>query len=551
MTGLAIRNEPYLKAAEQALEKIFREQIAGGLHSDGPGPGAAALNDSANFLFALKRTGRRDYYADPAFLLYLESTLELLSPVGTMPLFGETSLEGAHLVSLLRKVAGHVPAVMGGRCAAACDLFFRYGRHSATGMKKLLSGALHPAKQFFSDPYVMFEYDRVIEETGLPAASALLGGGQAAVLRSARGPAALFLALNASRSNGRQRRDVLTFDLYASRALLLHGAGFPGADHPQRQNSNQTAASNSITINSAGQSESRCTGILSALLNQPLFDHVRAAADRTYDAGQVQRDVVMARPDGQHAGYFILVDEVQTYDRSAKVESYLHGRGQLSLGLNQLSRWISPAFNAPLFRPTPVTLDVLPVVSAAMRSGAGKLLFEDSSMNQTSESLILEWTGSKRFFTLLYPNPYASGEPQMEMLGKETGARIGSSDWVSLSDPGTLRTTGPVSHASEYVVVRDRGTSFPALLMIFGLECRVGAHSVTSSKPVSLSLDRLRGAILSSRPDTVVEIRTPGIRSGDLFLLDGEVAAAPEAGRLELRLVSPGEHSFRVVRGKW
>jgi hypothetical protein len=351
--------------------------------------------------------------------------------------------------------------------------------------------------------------------------------------------------LNAARSSPSQpRRDVLTFDLYAFRALLLHGAGFPGAGASERGSSNQTAASNSITFNNSSQSASRCTGVATALLNQPLFDRVRALADKTYEAGQVQRDVVMARPDSGHPGYFLLIDEIHAYDQDAKVASYLHGRGDLVVGLNGLSRWNSPLFGPPALRANDVILTALPLASATVRSGKGKLLFEDPFMNQPSASLVVEWTGSKRLCTVLCPHVRGAPDPRVEMLGSEGTGRIDDTDWVSLSDPGTRHTTGPLTHVSEFTVIRQRDRSFPALLMIFGLECQVGEHSVTSTKPVDVSLDGLRGGIVNSRPETVVEIRSPEIKSGDHFLLDGVLITASDSGQLLLILAQPGEHSF-------
>jgi len=424
-------------------------------------------------------------------------------------------------------------------------LFSGYGRHCTTGLKKLALDLWQPLKSFFSDPYVLVEYKREIPAAELPGTSTILGEGQAAVLRSGSDPDALFLALNASKSSlSQMRRDALTFDLYAFGALLLHGAGFPGADQVERRSSNETIASNSIAFDQASQSSSRCSGVVTALLNQPVFDHVRVLADRSYEAGRVQRDVVMVRPDDSHTGYFLLIDEVYTYGQDTKVASYLHGKGELAVGLKGLSRWDCPAFGPPAFGATDVILTAFPLASATVRSETGKLLFEDPSMNQPSAALVVEWTGSKSLCTVLFPQAHGAPEPRIEMLAGEGAGRINLTDWVSLGNSGTQQTAGPLTHASEYAILRERDGAFPALLMISGVDCQVGNHSITSTKPITVSLDGLRGSIMNVRPDTLVEIRSPEIGSGDKFLLDGNPVTPSEAGLLSLSLAQPGKHSF-------
>ena len=106
----------------------------------------------------------------------------------------------------------------------------------------------------------------------------------------------------------------------------------------------------------------------------------------------------------------------------------------------------------------------------------------------------------------------------------------------------TRRRVGPFQHTSEYVLYRERANSFPALLMMGGLEFDCGPHAILSNKPVSLSLDGLQGGLLSTRPDTRVEFHSPAIRSGDKFLLDGATTIASADGFLLISLNQPGEH---------
>jgi hypothetical protein len=199
MTGLAIGSEPYVAAARRALERVLDGQVTGGLHRAGPGPGAQALNSAANLFYALRRTERADYFRHPSFQQYISTSLQLSSPLGTLPLFGDTDPNDADPWSaLLLKVADHMPQDTGQECVSAAERYWRLGRYGATGARKLILHLTQPYRSFYSDPYVMFLYERTRSEDQPPSASAVLGNGQAAVLRSGSSPDSIYLALNAT-----------------------------------------------------------------------------------------------------------------------------------------------------------------------------------------------------------------------------------------------------------------------------------------------------------------------------------------------------------------
>jgi hypothetical protein len=365
------------------------------------------------------------------------------------------------------------------------------------------------------------------------------------VLRAGSGPDSAYLALNTMRSNSdAPHRDILTFDLYAYRSLLLHGPGFPGKNHSRYKETTQTASSNSITLNHENQSATQCTGIESALLNQPLFDHIRALADKTYDYGQVQRDIVMVRPETNRPAYFFLLDDVFVNDSETTVQWHLHGRGKLATGIDGVSRWTSAGFGPPGLGSDRVILEAAHPIGlpGSLATKPGVLYSEVPFLNQGSESAVIEWTGSRRFCTLLLPHP--SGEiAKIETLG-DNSCRVAMTDWISLGNPEARVTIGPLTHVSDYTIVRDRRNSFPALLMVSGFECRFGLHALFSTKPVTVSLDGLRGGLQNPRPDTQVEIDSPEIRAGDCFRLDGRPVIAGDDGVLCFTLGKAGEHSF-------
>jgi hypothetical protein len=338
---------------------------------------------------------------------------------------------------------------------------------------------------------------------------------------------------------------ILSFDLYAYRALLLHGAGFPGRMSPLYAASAKTESANSITLNGQSQSGTRCSGITACLLNQPLFDHIRALADKTYDFGQVQRDVVMVRPDKDHAGYFVLVDDVLTTSARTSVEWYLHGKGEIATGVDRISRWRTAPLSPPRWRTFEVTLAAFPAGTFdTLRSLPGVLYSRNSLCDGRSETLSLQWMGSRRVCTVLFPGKPGVQEPVMHALEAGNGATVGASDLVSLGDKETSRTEGPLTHSSEYVVLRNRGEAFPALLMVSGTAVRAGAHSIFSTKPVTVSLDGLHGGIVTTVPDTRVELRSPEIKAGESYLLDGEPVSAPESGILSFLLGRTGAHEL-------
>ncbi len=547
MVGLAIGCEEYVKAATTTLERALKNRQSGGLPRSGPGPGALAQDAAANFYYALKKTGRADFFRHPEFRQYVRSTLQLMSPLGTLPLFGETGLDQSFgWLGLLMKVADQLPEDDGPQCLALAGRYWEYGRYSASGVRKLILHLLQQRAFICANPYVLFIFEKDLPDAAPPGSSAVLGNGQAAVLRSGVSPDSLYLGLSAAGWGWRaSHRDILTFDMYARRGLLLHGAGHPGKTSRFYPASKETAASNCITLNGEKQSGLRCTGITSSMINQSRFDYVRALADKTYDYGQVQRDVVMVRPDRDHAGYFVLLDEVLTTGKEITVESYLHGRGSLVRGFDNVCRWKSVSFFSPRWGTDELTLAAFPLTSnEQLQSLSGRLNSQGLLQDPRSETLRIEWAGSRRLCTILFPLRSGAPEPRMQMLQVGKSAIVGDSDWISLSEPTTRRTVGPVTHVSEYVVARKHGTAFPSILMVFGLEFRCGLHSMASSKPVTVSLDGLGGGILVARPDTQIDFRSPEIKCGDRFLLDGNRISAAADGLLSFVIAAAGEHSL-------
>jgi hypothetical protein len=548
MMGLAIGYEPFITLSRDVIQRTLKSRLVAGLHQSGPGMGSRDMDSAVNLFYALKHADRADYYSHKAFRRYLTATLKMLSPLGTLPLFGNTNLDQpAHLSMFFLKVANHMPEEEGRHCIAAHDLYWAYGQHAAKGIMKWILPVLRPMTAYFENPYVLFQYNRVVTPHEYPPSSAVLGDGRMAILRSGGGPDSTYLALNTrSASPITPHRDILTFDLYAYGSLLLHGPGFPGKENPRYWESIKTAASNSITMNNESQSGTLCTGIESPLLNQPVFDYVRALADQTYDYGRVQRDVVMIRPERNSLSYFLLVDEVTVSNPATTVEWHLHGRGDLTTGINQVYRWTSRRFYPPGWRSRKVSLDAVFLLDAPIKvsSKPGVLYSQTERLNQASQSMILEWTGSGRFCTVLYPYRSAEESPKIEVLCNGAG-RVGTSDWISLGGRRAHAAIGPLEHVSEYVIVRDRAELFPALLMISGLEFRFQSHSVSSSKPITASLNGLYGSFQNTRPNTRVEIESPEIGKGDTFDLDGKYVVADKPGRLILLLGKMGEHAFR------
>jgi hypothetical protein len=545
--GLTLEYEPYITAAREVLDKTLRTQLVGGLYQSGPGPGILAMDSAVNLFYGLKISGRADYYANESFRKYLDTTLQLISPVGTLPLFGNTSLDQSdRLREFLLKVANQVPDREGQRCLAACNRYEAYGRYQAGGWARWILPPFQSLKMIFENPYLLFQYTRDIGSTSPPSSSTLLGDGQSAVFRTGGGPDAAYLALNMARSSHSTHRDILTFDMYACGSLLLHGPGFPGADSSDYAESIRTAAANSITFNGEDQSSTQCSGIESSLLNQPTFDYVRALADATYNYGRVQRDIVMVRPEGNRPAYFLLLDDVHADSPETSVQWQLHGRGNLVTGIAQSLRWTTTRFEPPRPWPQRIVLDVSFPAGAPGKlfRKPGKLYSQASYMNHSSEYTIIEWTGSSRLCCILAPRESEEAQAKMESIG-EGSCRIGAADWVSLGRPDAMVSAGRIRHISDYVLIRDQEASFPALLMVSGQLCQFGVHSIASSKPVTASLKGLYGGFINSRSDTEVEMRTPSIKTGDRFRLDGQSVVAAEPGVLRLLLGNAGEHTLR------
>jgi hypothetical protein len=550
MAGLAIGYEPYVTAAREVMDKMLKAQIVGGLHQAGPGRGSDAMNSAVNFFYAMKHTGRADYFSSDSFRQYTHATLQMLSPLGTLPLFGDTNLDqSARLSAFFLKIANQVPIDEGRQCIAAHNLYWAHGRYYAQGWIKWVRPLFQPLMMCFQNPYILLQYTQAIPASSPPASSAVTGDGQAAVLRAGSDPDSAYLALNMTRSYQAAHRDILTFDMYAYRSLVLHGPGFPGQDRPGYRESEQTAAANSITMNDENQSATQCTGIDSSLLNQPVFDYVRALADKTYDYGQVERSVIMVRPEQDHPAYYVLFDDVLVSDDETTVQWYLHGRGNLVTGIDQVSRWTSVSIEAPQLRQNTVILEAAHPTGDPGRlfKKAGILYSESSRLNQNSMISVIEWNGSRRFCTVLSPRKSNQPQVKIEKLDKNI-YRIGAADWICMGSQTARAAKGPLTLVGDYAIVRDRGQSFPAVLMISGLTCGFGPHSIFSTKPLTASLKGLSGGFLNSRPDTRVELRSPEIRAGGQFRLDGQSIAAAESGLLVFTLSQAGEHSLLFAR---
>jgi hypothetical protein len=139
-------------------------------------------------------------------------------------------------------------------------------------------------------------------------------------------------------------------------------------------------------------------------------------------------------------------------------------------------------------------------------------------------------------------------EPNVEVISDSVAGRIGKNDWISLGDSGTRHRTGPLRHVGECVVVRDHGRDFPALLLIYGTEAELGAHKLSATRPVTVSLDGFSGGLVSTRPDTRIELQSPAIRPSDRFVLDGQLILQAQPGRLEFTLAAPGVHTLRHTK---
>jgi len=548
MTGLAIGCEPYIAAARKVLDRNLQDQLTSGLYRAGPGEGIRVMDSAANLFYGLKHAGRADYYNRPDFQKYVQTTLQLLSPAGTVPLFGDTDLEHSRELSVLfLKMAAQLPKETARQCAAAHNRYWDHGRFHGEGWLKWFLPLFQPIQAYFENPYVFLQYTQSFQPAVLPSSSALLGNEQSVVLRSGSGPDALYLALNLMRSSSYDdHRGMLGFDLYGYRSLLAHGPGFPGKTDAHYEETLQTAASNSITLAKESQRDIQGAGITASLLNQPVFDYVRVLADQAYDYGQVQRDVVMVRPEKNHPGYFFLLDDVFVTNPSTTVQWHLHGRGTLVTGVGLTARWTSTGFEPPRFRPENIVMEVSHPIGMKGNpdSAPGILYSRFPSLNQESQSAVIEWAGSGRFCSLLLPRRSVEIAPKIEILNP-SACRVGITDWISLGGIMNRVTTGPLTHVSEYCFIRDRAKLFPALLMVSGVECRFGVHSLFSNKPMTASLNGLEGGFLNPRPDVRVEINSPEIKAGDRFLIDGQSIRADKPGLLTFTLKDPGEHSLK------
>ena len=545
LTGLAIGFEPFVMTAETVMEQILSDQLSEGLHRAGPGPGNAAMSAAANLFHGLKLTGRADYYADARFKEYVSTTLKLLSPAGTLPLFGGTSFDDSLGLSMFfMKVADKMPAETGRQCVAAHNLYMEYGIFNSEGWSRRLAPRLLPFLAYYENPHVFLQYESAVPPAELlPEESFAAGNGRFAALRAGSGDDAIYLAVNMPRSGYNETAgDVLSFDLFAKRSLMLHGSVLP----LEEAASSAPVAENTPTFNNEAQITNTSAGITSALLNQPVFDSVRAVADKAYAYGHVKRDVILARPGENIPGYFVIMDSISEIDFGTTVRWRTNGRGEAAAGLDRRIRWKSTAFGPPRLRNARSLLEVIsPIgVQGTYSTSPGILRSRFPFFDQPAHSAQVEWIGNGRICSILIPYVDKEHPPMIDAHG-EYVCSIGDTDWFSFGDLTRRITLGSFQHVSEYSLVRSRNEAFPALIMAFGVECRLGGHSIVSDKPITASLNGPRGGLQNGESNTRVTIRSPEIKDGARFFLDGNPVIAQETGVLAFTLSEPGTHYLR------
>jgi hypothetical protein len=322
---------------------------------------------------------------------------------------------------------------------------------------------------------------------------------------------------------------------------MLHGSVLPPEDAASAR-----VAGNTPLFNDEGQTANGSSGITSALLNQPVFDFIRAVADRAYAYGQVKRDVILARSGENIPGYFVIMDNISGIDFDTTVKWRVHGRGETASGIDQRIRWNSAAFGPPRLWNMRSALEfVYPIGIQGTRSTSpGMIMSRYPFYNQPVQSAQVEWPGNGRLCSILVPYGEKEQPPIIEAQG-EYACRIGTTDLFSFGDLSLRITSGTFEHISEYSLVHSRGDAFPALIMAFGVECRSGAHSIASDKPISASLDGPRGGFQNEEPNTRVTTRSPEIKVETRFFLDGNPVIVKEPGVLAFTLSEPGTHYLR------
>ena len=541
LTGLAIGFEPYITAAETVVEQMLSDQLSEGLHRAGPGRGNAAMDATVNLFYGFREAGLTDYYTDARFQEYVSTTLRLLSPAGTLPLFGGTTLDDSLSLSLFfLKIADKIPEETGRRCVAAHNIYTEYGLFNSEGFSRRIASRFLPFWAYYENPHVLLQYETAVTPLELPEGSFATRDGQFVALRTASGADAMYLALNMLRPGSCETTgDALSFDIFAKGGLMLHGAVLP----PKNADFTQTNAGNIPTFNGDSQITNKSSGITSALLNQPVFDTARAVADRAYAYGQVKRDVVLVRAEENHPGYFVIMDNVSEVNFDTIVQWNIAGRGETAAGLDQRMHWNSNAFGRPRLRSVRSTLEIVyPIGIQGNRSTSpGTLRSRFPFFDQPAQSAHVEWTGGGRLCSIMIPFGEKEQTPAIEALG-EYVCRIGITDLFSFGDITRRIASGSFEHVSEYSLVRSRGRAFPALVMAFGTECRFGEHSIVSSSPVTASLDGPHGGLWNDQPDTRVTISSPELRRGARFFLDGNPIIVEKPGILTFVLSEPGTH---------
>ena len=282
LAGLVLEKIDWVNLAINGIDGYFTTCYAseGGI-SEGYSYAAYFLESGLKFFFGLKNAGGKNYFSDPKFLKFINSTIYSLSPLTTVPLFEDSTTDAGILEDLLWAAPNIFPYA---------PLLSNYSQW--VWEKRLLNNALNYDGIYLSSfgaPTVsricMYAFNVTPVEPPLTPLVFWPDSGLA-FFRSSWSTNALYLSLTCkSKSNFQYHAhyDENSFEIWAYGAWLATNPGYPGYGYGEYDWIISTEASNTLLMNNKGQQQVNGEG-LQEYFQSPNADCLVASANSIYSS---------------------------------------------------------------------------------------------------------------------------------------------------------------------------------------------------------------------------------------------------------------------------
>ena len=289
LAGLALEKTDWVNLAISGIDEYFTTTFAPtGGNYEGYSYAGYFLESGLKFFFGLQNAGVKNYFADPKFLKFINSTIYSLSPLTTTPLFEDSTIDSQIIEDLLWAAPNIFPYA---------PLLSNYSQW--VWEKRLLNDALTyegTYLQSYQAPTVsricLYSISITPVEPPFTPLSFWPDAGLA-FFRTDWNADALYLSMTCKANSDFQYHahyDENSFEIWAYGAWLAANPGYPGYGYGEYDWITSTSASNTLLMNNAGQQRVNGEGF-QEFFRSSTADCLVASANSIYSSpGNYARD---------------------------------------------------------------------------------------------------------------------------------------------------------------------------------------------------------------------------------------------------------------------